>query len=47
VRDPWLDSLRGRAEFLRSLRRAEAGHARAAAAYLEAGGERMLGVGAG
>ena len=46
VRDLWLDSLRGRPEFLRSIRRAEAGHAKGAAAYLEAGGARILGVGA-
>ena len=47
IRDPWLDALRGRPEFLRCLRQAEAGHARAAAAYLQAGGARILGVGAG
>jgi hypothetical protein len=45
TRDPWLDSLRGSAEFLRILRLAEAGRAKAAAAYLQAGGERILGVG--
>jgi eukaryotic-like serine/threonine-protein kinase len=47
VRDPWLDPIRGRPEFVRSVRRAEAGHAEAAAAYLQAGGARILGVGAG
>jgi TolB-like protein len=46
ARDPWLDSLRGSPEFLRILRLAEAGRAKAAAAYLQAGGERILGVGA-
>jgi tetratricopeptide (TPR) repeat protein len=46
IRDPWFDSLRGRPEFLRILRQAEAGRAKAAAAYLQAGGERILGVGA-
>ncbi len=34
-------------EFVRLVRQAEAGHARAAEAYLRAGGERILGVGAG
>jgi serine/threonine protein kinase/tetratricopeptide (TPR) repeat protein len=46
ARDPWLDSLRGSPEFLRILRLAEAGRAKAAAAYLQARGERILGVGA-
>ncbi len=46
VRDPWLDSLRGSSEFLRILRLAEEGRAKAAAAYFQAGGERILGVGA-
>jgi hypothetical protein len=47
TRDPWLDSLRGSPEFVRLVRQAEAGHARAAEAYIRAGGERILGVGAG
>jgi eukaryotic-like serine/threonine-protein kinase len=47
TRDPWLDSLRTRPEFVRLVRQAEAGHARAAEAYIRAGGERVLGVGAG
>jgi eukaryotic-like serine/threonine-protein kinase len=47
TRDPWLDSLRGRPEFTRLVREAEAGKARAAEAYTRAGGERLLGVGVG
>jgi len=47
TRDPWLDSLRGMPEFVRIVRQAEAGHARAAEAYTRAGGERILGVGTG
>jgi TolB-like protein len=47
TRDPWFDSLRGSREFVRLVREAEAGHARAAEAYLRAGGERILGVGPG
>ena len=45
TRDPWLDSLRGDAEFVRLVREAEAGKARAAEAYNRAGGERLLGAG--
>jgi tetratricopeptide (TPR) repeat protein len=47
TRDPWFDSLWGSREFVRLVREAEAGHARAAEAYLRAGGERILGVGPG
>jgi tetratricopeptide (TPR) repeat protein len=47
TRDPWLDSLRSTPKFSRLVRQAEAGHARAAEAYLRAGGERILGVGTG
>ena len=47
TRDPWLDSLRSSPEFVRLVRQAEAGHARAAEAYVGAGGERILGVGPG
>jgi non-specific serine/threonine protein kinase len=47
TRDPWLDSLRASPEFVRLVRQAEAGHARAAEAYIHAGGERILGVGTG
>ncbi len=47
ARDPWLDSLRAAPDFVRIVRCAEAGHARAAEAYLRAGGERILGVGTG
>ncbi len=45
--DPWLDPLRAKPEFVRLVREAEAGHARAAEAYLRAGGERLLGAGTG
>jgi non-specific serine/threonine protein kinase len=45
--DPWLDPLRGEADFVRAVRLAEAGWARAAEAYARAGGERILGVGSG
>ena len=45
TRDPWLDSLRARPDFVRLVHEAEAGHARAARAYLDAGGERILGAG--
>jgi serine/threonine protein kinase/tetratricopeptide (TPR) repeat protein len=47
TRDPWLDPLRASPEFVRLVRQAEAGHARAAEAYIRAGGERILGVGTG
>jgi eukaryotic-like serine/threonine-protein kinase len=47
TRDPWLDSLRSTPEFVRLVRQAEAGHARAAEAFLRAGGDRILGVGTG
>lgn len=45
TRDPWLDPLRGFPEFVRLVRQAEAGRARAAEGYTRAGGERILGVG--
>ncbi|HEU4523755.1 MAG TPA: protein kinase [Gemmatimonadales bacterium] len=45
--DPWLDALRGEAAFVRAVRQAEAGRARAAEAFARAGGERVLGVGTG
>jgi hypothetical protein len=44
VHDPWFDSLRAEPRFIRILRRAEAKSADAAAAFAEAGGERLLGV---
>ncbi len=47
TRDPWLDSLRAYPDFVRLVRQAEAGRARAAEAYAKAGGERILGVGTG
>jgi hypothetical protein len=42
--DPWLDNLRGTDEFASLLRRAEARHRRALFAFLEANGDRVLGV---
>ena len=42
-RDPWLDSLRGDANFSAVIRLAEAGYRDAAAAFVAAGGEQMLG----
>ncbi|MGH7581089.1 MAG: hypothetical protein ACREM9_12995, partial [Gemmatimonadales bacterium] len=44
TRDPWLDPVRGELEFVRLVRAAESGRARAAEAYARAGGERILGV---
>jgi tetratricopeptide (TPR) repeat protein len=43
--DPWLDSLRGEPAFVRAVRQAEAGRARAAEAFARAGGERVLAAG--
>jgi hypothetical protein len=45
VRDPWLDALRGDARFSACLERAETGRRASAAAFAEAGGGRLLGVG--
>jgi TolB-like protein/predicted Ser/Thr protein kinase len=45
--DPWLDALRGEPDFVRAVREAEAGRARAAEAYAKAEGERLLGIGPG
>jgi hypothetical protein len=47
TRDPWLDSLRAEPQFVRLVRQAESGRARAAEAYTRTGGERLLGVGVG
>ena len=44
VRDPWLDSIRGRSEFTALLRRANELHREAAAAFVSAGGESLLGL---
>jgi TolB-like protein len=44
TRDPWLESLRGEEEFRSLLRRAEARERQARAAFVEAGGERLLNV---
>jgi serine/threonine protein kinase/tetratricopeptide (TPR) repeat protein len=43
LQDPWLDSLRGDPTFVRLLHRAEEESAASAAAFREAGGERVLG----
>jgi tetratricopeptide (TPR) repeat protein len=46
TRDPWLDSLRGTPEFIRIMRRALEQHTAAFRAYVETGGEHILGAGA-
>jgi TolB-like protein len=42
--DPWLDSLRGTAEFTAVVRRAEARHRQALISFLTAEGDRVLGI---
>jgi len=42
-RDPWIDSLRGNREFDALIAQAESGYRDAAAAFVAAGGEQMLG----
>ncbi len=44
ARDPWLGSLSSHPGFLAALREAEARHLEAVHAFVEAGGERLLGV---
>ena len=46
TRDPWLEPLRGREEFRAILRRAEARERQARAAFIAAGGDRVLNLGA-
>jgi hypothetical protein len=46
VRDPWLDALRARTEFTELLRKANGLHRQAMVAFLEAGGDTLLGIGA-
>ncbi len=46
ARDPWLDGPRGQLEFKAILRRAEERYRHAVAAYRQADGPRLLGVGA-
>jgi eukaryotic-like serine/threonine-protein kinase len=43
ARDPWLDSLRGNPEFNALIAQADAGYRDAAAAFVAAGGQQMLG----
>ena len=45
TRDPWLDSLRTVPEFTAILRRAESRHRQALISFLNAEGDRILGVG--
>jgi serine/threonine protein kinase len=45
TRDPWLESIRGTDAFRAILRRAEARERQARAAFIEAGGEQVLGFG--
>ena len=42
--DPWLDSLRKRPAFTKLLRRAEARHQEALAAFERLGGDKVLGI---
>jgi hypothetical protein len=44
ARDPWLDTLRANSGFTTTLRHAEARHREARAAFLEADGDRLLGL---
>jgi TolB-like protein len=45
TRDPWLDSVRGTAEFASVLHHAEARHRQAVISFLTAEGDRVLGIG--
>lgn len=47
VRDPWLDAIRARSEFTALLRHAHELHREAAAAFVAAGGDSLLGIPAG
>ena len=44
ARDPWLDTLRADPAFTKILRHAEVRHREALAAFLQADGERLLGL---
>ena len=43
-RDPWLDPLRANPQFVQILRHAEGRHREARTAFLEARGDRILGI---
>jgi serine/threonine protein kinase/tetratricopeptide (TPR) repeat protein len=45
TRDPWLDPVRGTSQFAAIVRRAEARHRQATISFLQAEGDRVLGVG--
>lgn len=47
ARDPWLDPLRSIPEFVTTLRKAETRHREAVDGFMDAGGDRLLGVRAG
>jgi hypothetical protein len=44
VRDPWLDSLRGKGEFTSLLNKAHQRHREALTAFLAGGGPSLLGM---
>ena len=44
TRNPWLDPLRHRTDFLEIVRKAEHRHQEALEAFIQAGGEALLGV---
>jgi hypothetical protein len=44
ARDPWLDTLRADPAFTKTLRHAEVRHREGLAAFLQADGERLLGL---
>jgi hypothetical protein len=44
LRDPWLDGLRARAEFMALMRKAQNQHQEATAAFIAGGGGSLLGI---
>jgi len=44
ARDPWFDTIRADPTFTKTLRHAEARHREALAAFLQADGDRLLGL---